>query len=75
MFTAYDPWASPSEVKHEYGIDTVSELPKGKKFDAVVLAVAHKEFVTVDWKEYLNENGIIYDVKGCLDKKEVNSRL
>lgn len=73
--TVYDPWASPSEVKHEYGIDTVNKLPEGKKYDAVVLAVAHNEFVTTDWKKHLNENGIIYDVKGCLNKGDVNSRL
>ncbi|MDL2303391.1 nucleotide sugar dehydrogenase [Dysgonomonas sp. OttesenSCG-928-D17] len=41
--TIYDPWANPEEVKHEYGLDILTELPEGK-FDAVVLAVNHAEF-------------------------------
>ncbi|MBL7683093.1 MAG: nucleotide sugar dehydrogenase [Flavipsychrobacter sp.] len=72
--TVYDPWANPAEVKHEYGIDTTNDKPVGK-FDAVVLAVAHDEFIEKDWKSYLNDDGIIYDVKGCLDKALVDHRL
>lgn len=72
--TVYDPWANPAEVKHEYGIDTTNDKPVGK-FDAVVLAVAHDEFIENDWKSYLNDDGIIYDVKGCLDKALVDHRL
>lgn len=72
--TVYDPWANPAEVKHEYGIDTTNDKPVGK-FDAVVLAVAHDEFIGNDWKSYLNDDGIIYDVKGCLDKELVDHRL
>ncbi|MBS5797745.1 MAG: nucleotide sugar dehydrogenase [Dysgonomonas mossii] len=41
--TIYDPWANPEEVEHEYGLDIETKLPNGK-FDAVVLAVSHKEF-------------------------------
>jgi UDP-N-acetyl-D-glucosamine/UDP-N-acetyl-D-galactosamine dehydrogenase len=70
----YDPWANPAEVMHEYGIETLKELPDGQ-FDAVVLAVSHNEFVTKDWKAFLKPDGIIYDVKGCLDKDAVHSRL
>ncbi|MBS1772951.1 MAG: nucleotide sugar dehydrogenase [Bacteroidetes bacterium] len=73
--TVYDPWASPAEVKHEYGIDTTNELPAGKKYDAVILAVAHNEFVDGDWKQHLKKDGIIYDVKGCLDKSAIDHRL
>lgn len=73
--TVYDPWANPAEVKHEYGVDTISDLPAEGKFNAVVLAVAHKEFLDTNWKEWLTEGGVIYDVKGCLDKTSVNSRL
>lgn len=71
----YDPWANPAEVKHEYGVDTVKEIPADAKYNAVVLAVAHKEFIEVDWNSKLEDGGIIYDVKGCLDKTKVNSRL
>jgi UDP-N-acetyl-D-galactosamine dehydrogenase len=73
--TVYDPWASPEEVSHEYGIDTVSSLPEGNKYDAVVLAVAHSEFVDQDWSKLVKDGGIIYDVKGCLAKEKVHARL
>lgn len=73
--TVYDPWANPAEVKHEYGVDTINKLPEGAKYSAIVLAVAHNEFVNVEWNDQLQEGGIIYDVKGCLDKTKVNSRL
>lgn len=73
--TVYDPWANPNEVQHEYGVVTTNKLPEKGKFKAVVLAVAHKEFLNNDWKEWLAEDGIIYDVKSCLDKAAVNARL
>ena len=73
--TVYDHWANPDEVAHEYGIDTLNKLPEGKKYDAVVLAVAHDEFVNKDWKQWVKDGGIIYDVKGCLDKGTVDARL
>jgi UDP-N-acetyl-D-galactosamine dehydrogenase len=72
--TVYDPWASCEEVMHEYGITTVNELP-AQKFEAVVLAVAHNQFLENDWQEHLKDNGIIYDVKGCLNREMVHSRL
>ena len=47
--TIYDPLANPIEVKHEYNLDILNEMPKGK-FDVVVLAVAHKEFINITIK-------------------------
>ncbi|MDX1470868.1 MAG: nucleotide sugar dehydrogenase [Flavobacteriaceae bacterium] len=66
--TVFDPLASPEEVKHEYDLKTVKELPE-KKFDAVVLAVAHKEFLTLDFDQLKNGQTVIYDVKGVLGDK------
>jgi UDP-N-acetyl-D-glucosamine/UDP-N-acetyl-D-galactosamine dehydrogenase len=63
--TTYDPWANPEEVKHEYNIESKSVLPN-EKFDAIVLGVSHNEFLSINFNELLNENGIIYDVKGVL---------
>jgi UDP-N-acetyl-D-galactosamine dehydrogenase len=63
--TIFDPWANPAEVKHEYGLSTVNELPK-EQFDAIVLGVAHKEFASLDFAAIKKENSIIYDVKGIL---------
>jgi UDP-N-acetyl-D-galactosamine dehydrogenase len=71
--TVFDPWACPSEVKHEYAIDTVKEMPQ-TKFDGIVLAVAHQEFLEIDFNQFLNKNGVIYDVKGIL-KSEVDGKL
>jgi len=71
--TTYDPWANPEEVKHEYDIESKNVLPN-EKFDAIVLGVSHKEFLSINFSELLNENGIIYDVKGVL-KKKVDGKL
>lgn len=73
--TIHDPWADPAEVKHEYGVNTSKDLADGKKYDAVILAVAHNEFVEINWRNHLKDNGIIYDVKGCLSKDKTDSRL
>jgi len=71
--TIYDPWASLGEVEHEYGLKVKNRLP-ASKFDAVVLAVAHNQFLDLDLKGLLNENGVIYDVKGILTEG-VDGRL
>ena len=63
--TIHDPWADPEEVKHEYGLDIEHELPKGK-FDAVVLAVAHKGFGDIDINIFCKDGAVIHDVKGFL---------
>ncbi len=73
--TIYDPWASPADVEHEYGIKVINKLPGDRLFDSMVLAVAHKDFMDKDWNEMIKPGGIIYDVKGCLDKSKVSARL
>ena len=72
--TVYDPWANPEVAKHEYGIDIMSQLPKAK-FDAVILAVAHNEFKTLDVSSVLKDMNVVFDVKGILDDKFVDDRL
>lgn len=73
--TVYDPWANKESVKREYGIDIISELPTGDKFDAVILAVAHNQFKELDVKSLLVNNGVVYDVKGTLDRSIIDGRL
>jgi UDP-N-acetyl-D-galactosamine dehydrogenase len=63
--TIYDPLANPAEVQHEYGLLTTAVLPE-EKFDAVVLGVAHQQFLNVDFSTLQNENSLLYDVKGIL---------
>lgn len=71
--TTYDPWASPEEVVHEYALKTTKDLPKDK-YDAIVLTVAHKEFLNLDLKSMLKPEGVLYDVKGIL-KDKADQRL
>jgi UDP-N-acetyl-D-glucosamine/UDP-N-acetyl-D-galactosamine dehydrogenase len=75
--TVYDPWAETGEVKHEYGLDTVKDFNKiaGKKYDAIILAVAHKEFNGLDLNTMRKPTSVVYDVKGCLEKATVDGRL
>lgn len=69
----YDPWADAAEVEHEYGV-TLIDRPNGK-YNAVVLAVAHKEFQGIDIDSIKNENSVVYDIKGVLGKEKVDKRL
>ena len=67
QITIYDPWVNPAEVSHEYGLVTTNELPN-RTFDALVLGVAHQEFLSLDFKALQNQNSILYDVKGILGR-------
>ena len=71
--TIYDPWAKPNEMEHEYQLKTTQNLPN-ETFDAIVLGVAHKEFLELDYEKFKNNNAIIYDVKGVL-KIKVDGKL
>ncbi|MEN1785924.1 MAG: nucleotide sugar dehydrogenase [Bacteroidota bacterium] len=61
----YDPWVSLEEVKQEYGLKS-SNIILDEKYDSIVLAVAHKEFLDIDWNSHLKDYGVLYDVKGVL---------
>jgi UDP-N-acetyl-D-galactosamine dehydrogenase len=69
----YDPWASPIIVLNEYGIKISNQMPIGQ-YEAVILAVAHKEFLDLNVKSFA-QNGVIFDVKGILPKEILDSRL
>jgi len=69
----YDPWANKAEVKKEHGIDLVADL--GAKYDAIVLTVAHQEFLNLPYTSLKAENGIIFDIKSVLDRTLVDARL
>ncbi|MBU1013307.1 MAG: nucleotide sugar dehydrogenase [Bacteroidetes bacterium] len=71
----YDPWADIHEVRHEYGINILSEYPKESGYGAIVLAVAHNEFQQIDMLGHKDQGTIIYDVKGILPKEVVDARL
>lgn len=69
----YDPWANKAEVKKEHGIDLVSEL--ATTYDAIVLTVAHQEFLNLPFASLKAENGIIFDIKSVLNRALVDARL
>ena len=72
----YDPWATKAEVKHEYGIDLISTKEDiVKKYDSIILAVSHKEFLNLDLSNYVKADHIIFDVKSILPKDKADSRL
>lgn len=72
----YDPWVDPDEAQHEYGIRPVAE-PEAGAYDAIVLAVAHREFVELGAgiKRYGAPNHLVYDVKSVLPREIVDARL
>lgn len=72
--TIYDPWASAERVKHDYGLSICQTLPKGT-YDAVILAVAHREFMQADISSLVTDGGVLYDVKGVLPRTMVDGRL
>jgi UDP-N-acetyl-D-galactosamine dehydrogenase len=75
--TIYDPWADVEHVRKEYGVEIVSELStlNAQLYDAVILAVAHKEFQTLDVRALTCAGGVVYDVKGVLPRDVVDGRL
>ena len=72
--TVYDPWASSETVRQEYNIDIINALPQFK-YDAIVLAVAHQEFEKVNIDAWKAKDSVVFDVKGLLDKSNVDGRL
>ena len=77
--TVYDPWANLDAVKCEYGVnlrnDDISNLTG--QYDAVILGVAHDQFKGLDIRSLLKdkEKGVVYDVKGILDRTVIDGRL
>ena len=69
----HDPNADGEEVRHEYGLTLTGS--DHAEYDAIILAVAHQEFLGVDWRGKVKSNGVLYDVKGILDPAIVDARL
>jgi len=87
----YDPWADPAEVQHEYGIRTIIKYPEDQspssveegevrlsslsRYEAIILAVAHKEFMKINLQGHKDQGCIIYDVKGIWGIEIPDGRL
>ncbi|WP_242919028.1 nucleotide sugar dehydrogenase [Pontibacter liquoris] len=71
----YDPWADVAEVAHEYNMQILNKLDEHVVYDAIVVAVAHNEFLNFDYLKYKRNNAVIFDTKACLDRSLVDARL
>jgi len=71
----YDPWADPAEVKGEYGLEIEQQLKKDAEYDAIILAVAHSEFLHLDYQKLKANKGVIFDTKAILPREVTNARL
>ncbi|MFD2542016.1 nucleotide sugar dehydrogenase [Lacinutrix gracilariae] len=72
----FDPWASSEEVKHEYGFDLLcSKTEISANYDAIILAVSHNEFLSLDIDALKSPIGVIFDVKSLLPINQVDGRL
>ena len=72
--TIYDPWASIAEVKQEYNLVSVKEVPN-EKFDGIVLTVSHNKFKGLDYQSLKNDTAVVYDVKNFIHNNHVDGRL
>ncbi|MFB1490985.1 MULTISPECIES: UDP binding domain-containing protein [unclassified Thiocapsa] len=74
----YDPWIDRAEAKHEYGLECLSEASPAGSYDAVILAVAHRDFVAAGAtgiRQWAKPKAILYDVKSVLPVDSVDGRL
>ena len=71
----YDPWADAAEVQHEYGVDIINKIDETIVYDAIIVAVAHNEFLNFDYQKVKRNNGVIFDTKACLDRSLADGRL
>ena len=73
----FDPWAVPSEVKKFYDLKTTNQIAdiKFEGYDAIILAVAHREFRELDISKYKKSKSVVFDIKGILPREVVDDRL
>ncbi|HTN38280.1 MAG TPA: nucleotide sugar dehydrogenase, partial [Arachidicoccus sp.] len=70
----YDPWANAEEVRHEYGLNVLNEVPE-KDYATIIVAVAHHEFKEFPFIHYREKHAIIFDAKDFVDRSLVDGRL
>ncbi len=73
----WDPWVSGVDASRQYDINLI-EVPEKGAYDAVILCVAHKQFLAMGVdkiQSYCKPNSVVYDVKGVLDQDIVDGRL
>lgn len=70
----FDPWADAEEVKSEYKVDLITDISL-KTYQAVIVAVAHQQFLNIDFQEFKTRNAVIFDTKSIIDRNLVDARL
>jgi UDP-N-acetyl-D-galactosamine dehydrogenase len=70
----YDPWANENDVKEEYNINISSHLSE-VNYNAIIIAVAHAEFLNIDYKTYRNNGTVIFDTKSFISRDLTDARL
>jgi UDP-N-acetyl-D-galactosamine dehydrogenase len=75
--TIFDPHANAKEIKEEYHITVETENTDRlkHKFDTVILAVAHNEFKVMNLRDFGKPDCVVYDVKGIVDRRQIDGRL
>ena len=71
----YDPWANSKEVLSEYDISLLENIEYEKKYQAVIITVAHDEFHDIKYTRFKENNTVIFDTKSIIDRKIVDGRL
>lgn len=71
----YDPWANHDEVEREYGITLLDNLNNNVKYDSIIIAVSHSEFLSLNFDQFKKDNTVVFDTKSCLDRSKVDARL
>jgi UDP-N-acetyl-D-galactosamine dehydrogenase len=73
----WDPWVSPAECEHEFGITSRADRPEGP-YDGIVVAVSHREFrdLGIDGvRKLARDNAVIYDIKGLFPREQTDGRF
>lgn len=73
--TVHDPWANVLHAKHEYGIICENGESKTRKYDGILVAVAHQEFKSIELGRLCKKNTVVYDIKSLLPNASVDFRL
>jgi len=71
----YDPWVNAEEVKGYFGLSLLKQLPQDTRYDSIILAVGHREFIGLDLSHLKKDSSVVFDIKGIIDRNMVNARL
>lgn len=70
----YDPWANKEEVKTEYNVELLPHIRR-VSYEIVIVAVAHEQFLSIDYQQYKDKGGLIFDTKSFIERKFADARL